>query len=103
MLRAQAENRVHFSPYTVTRDYKLFDRHSNAEFKSRVIAEITVVPPNSKKYTIEEATGSGWGEKIVRKMLDGEVAFAKDSAANSLTNDNYDFQLGPVHTIAGPR
>jgi Outer membrane lipoprotein-sorting protein len=93
MLRAQAENRIHFSPYIVTRDYKLFDRNSNVEFKSRVIAEITVVPPNSKKYTIEETAGSGWGEKIVRKLLDGEVAFAKDSAAGSITNDNYDFQL----------
>ena len=58
MLRAQAENRIDFSPYIVTRDYKLFDRNGDVEFKSCVIAEIAVVPPNSKKYTIEEATGS---------------------------------------------
>jgi hypothetical protein len=93
MLRARAENRIHSSPYIVTRVYKLFDRNSDAEFKSRVIAEIAVVSPNSKKYTIQETAGSEWGEKIVRKMLDSEVAFAKDSAANSITNDNYDFQL----------
>ena len=91
MARAQAENRSHLSPYIITRDYKLLDRQSNPGFKSRVVAKITVLPPDSKKYTIEDANGSGWGEKIVRKMLDGEVAFAKDSGASNITRDNYDF------------
>jgi hypothetical protein len=48
--------------------------------KSRVVAEIIVVPPDSKKYSIEETTGFGLAERIVRKALDGEVAFGKDSA-----------------------
>ena len=103
MLRAQADNHIHFSPYIVTRDYRLFDRNSDLEYKSRVIAEITVVPPDSKKYTIEGTTGSGWGEKIVRKMLDGEVAFAKDSAASDITRDNYDFLLIRESEMDGQR
>jgi hypothetical protein len=103
MLRAQADNRIHLSPYIVTRDYRLFDRDSDLEFKSRVIAEITVVPPDSKKYTIEETTGSGWVEKIVRNMLDGEVAFAKDSTASNITIDNYDFQLIKEDEMEGQR
>ena len=55
MAQAQAENRTHFRSYIVTRDYKLFGQESHLEFKSRVIAEITVVPPDSKKYTIENS------------------------------------------------
>ena len=103
MLRAQADNRIHFSPYIVTRDYRLFDRNSELGFTSRVIADIAVVPPDSQKYTIEETTGSRWGEKIVRKMLDGEVAFAKDSTASDITRDNYDFLLIRESEMDGQR
>ena len=93
MAQAQAGNRTHTRPYVVTRDYKLFDRESHLGFESRVVAAITVVPPDSKQYIIESTHGSEWGEKIVRKMLDGEVAFAKDSGSTDITPANYDFQL----------
>jgi len=93
MAQAQAGNQTRVRPYIVTRDYKLLGQENPLEFKSRVTAEITVVPPDFKKYTIENTNGSSWGEKVVRKMLDGEVAFAKDSAATGITRDNYDFLL----------
>lgn len=93
MAQAQAENRDHIHPYIVTRDYKLFGRESSLESKSDVIAEISVVPPDAKKYVIKSANGSGWGEKIVRKMLDGEIAFAVDFASTDITTQNYAFRL----------
>ena len=101
MAQAQAENRTHFRSYIVTRDYKGPEGH--LEFKSRVIAEITVVPPDSKTFTIENTNGSAWGETIVRKMLDGEVAFAKDSGSARITLDNYDFLFVREDELSGQR
>jgi hypothetical protein len=103
MARAQAENRTHFRPYIVTRDYKLFEGEDHNQAKSRVIAEITVVPPDSKTFTIENTNGSAWGETIVRKMLDGEVAFAKDSGSARITLDNYDFLFVREDELSGQR
>jgi hypothetical protein len=102
MARAQTENRSQFSPYAITRDYKLLDG-SDAGLKAHVVAKITVLPPILKKYTIEEANGSKLGETIVRKMLDREVAFAKDSGASDITGDNYDFLLVREDQIEGQR
>ena len=103
MAQAQAENRTRFRPYMVTRDYKLFDGGNHHEAKSRVTAEITFVPPDSKGYTIENKNGSGLGEKIVRKMLDGEMAFSKDSGATDITRANYDFLFVREEDLKGQR
>lgn len=103
MAHAQASNRVLFFPYTVTRDYKLFEGASLNPPRSHVVADITVVPPDSKKYTIESAAGSGLAERIVRKALDGEVAFAKDSSATDITRDNYHFALVGEKDLNGRR
>ncbi len=103
MAQAQAENRTHFRPYIVTRDYKLFDGKDHNQAKSRVVAEITVVPPDSKKYTVENSNGSRLEEQIVRKMLDGEVAFAKDSGATDITGENYDFRFVREDELSGKR
>lgn len=93
MAQAQAENRDNAHPYIVTRDYKLFGQQSSVDSKSHVVTKITVVPPNSKKYVIESTNGSGWGEKVVRKMLDGEVAYAKNPVSTDINRKNYDFLL----------
>jgi hypothetical protein len=103
MAQAQNENRTHFRPYKVTRDYKLFKGDNHGQVKSRLIAEISVVPPDSKKYTVENTSGSLLEEKIVRKMLDGEVAFAKDSGSSDITPENYDFQHIREDQIGGER
>ncbi len=103
MAQAQAENGDHIHPYIVTRDYKLFGQESSLESKSRVLAEITVVPPDSKKYIIQSAKGSGLGERVVRKMLDGEVEFARNSGSTDITTENYDFLLvGEDHLNGHP-
>lgn len=93
MAQAQADNRTHFVTYMVTRDYKVFEGDKHDQARSHVIANITVLSANSKKYSIEESDGSILGEKIVRKMLDGEVALAKDSKSTDITSGNYDFRL----------
>jgi hypothetical protein len=103
MARAQDENRTHFRPYKVTRDYKLLRGDSRTQVTSRLIAEISVVPPDSKKYTIDNANGSLVEERIVRKMLDGEVAFAKDSGSSDLTPENYDFRFIRGDEVSGQR
>jgi Outer membrane lipoprotein-sorting protein len=101
MSQAQAANRSLFLPYTVTRDYKLFEGEAPNPPKSHVVADIIVVPPYSKKYAIQTAAGSVLAERIVRKALDGEVAFAKDSRATDITRENYDFVLVGENELNG--
>jgi Outer membrane lipoprotein-sorting protein len=101
MSQAQAANRLGFLPYTVTRDYKLFEGEAPNPPKSHVVADIIAVPPDSKKYTIETSAGSVLAERIVRKALDGEVAFAKDSRATDITRENYDFALVGENELNG--
>ena len=56
MAQARAENRARLRPYVVTRNYKLFGK-DESKAKSEVIADVSFVPPDSKKYTIEETNG----------------------------------------------
>lgn len=103
MSRAQAANRILFLPYTVTRDYKLYNGENPNPPKSHVVADIIVVPPDSKKYTIATTAGSALAERIVRKALDSEVAFAKDSRETDITRENYDFALVGENELSGQR
>jgi hypothetical protein len=103
MAQAQAENRTHFRPYTVTREYKLFEGDNHEDAKTRVIAEITAVRLDSKQYAIDNPRESGLGETIVRKMLDREVAFAKDPGSTAITTDNYDFLFVREDELSGQR
>ncbi len=102
MAQARAENQARFRPYIVTRDYKLFGK-DRQEAKSQVTADITFVPPDLKRYAIQHANGSGLGEKIVRSMLEGEVAVAKDSSSTNISQDNYDFRFVREEDVDGQR
>jgi hypothetical protein len=92
MAQARAENRAHFRPYRVTRDYRLFGKERQ---KSRfeATAHVTFVPPDSKTYAIQRASGLGIGEKIVRQMLDGEAHIAKNYGSTDISPVNYDLRL----------
>ena len=92
MSQARAENRTHLRPYSVTRDYKLFGKEKQIA-KAEVIADVTFVPPDAKHYAIRQANGMGWGEKIVRQMLDHETDIVKDYGSTDLTAENYDFRF----------
>ena len=64
--KAQAENRQHYRAYTVVRDYRLFSK-GNQTPRSEVKAEVNFVPPDTKTFQIEKATGISRGEKIKSK------------------------------------
>ena len=92
MAQAGEHNHAHFRPYIVTVDYKLFGRVTVAPI-SEVIAELTFVPPYLKSYAIRDVTGTHIGERIVRRILEGQMAFAKDPGSTNISQDNYDFRF----------
>src|SRR3954468_22443155 len=102
MEQAQAESHAHMSPYSVTREYKFFgDDQQHA--KSQVLAKVDFAPPDQKNYTIEQASGSGQGEKITRKVLDHEKSMAKGDESVALTRENYDFEYLRSEAVNGRR
>jgi hypothetical protein len=103
MEQAQAESHAHMSPYSVTREYKFFgDDRQHA--KSQVLAKVDFAPPDEKNYTIEQASGSGQGEKITRKVLDHEKQMTKgENSGAALTRENYDFAYVRCEPINGRR
>jgi len=100
MVQARTDNRAGFRSYIVTRDYMLFgkDRHNS---KSQVIADVTFVPPGSKRYVIRETQGSRLGEKIVRRMLEGEAEIAKEYRSTDISLANYDFRFILAEHLGG--
>jgi hypothetical protein len=92
MARARAENQAHFRSYIVTRDYRLFGKE-RATTKSQVIADISFIPPATKTYTIQNTSGTGFGETIVRRMLMSEVEIARDYTSSDFSQENYDFRF----------
>jgi Outer membrane lipoprotein-sorting protein len=102
MAQAQTENQARFRPYIVTRDYKMFGK-DRPEAKSEVTANITFAPPNLKTYTVQHAAGSGLGETIVRRMLEGEIAMTKKSSATDISEDNYNFRFVREEDVDGKR
>ena len=91
MAQAGKDNHAHFRPYIVTRDYKLFGKEGIIP-TSQIIAELTFVPPYLKSFAIRHTNGSSMGETVVRRMLEGQMAFAKDSGSTDISQSNYDFR-----------
>jgi hypothetical protein len=102
MMAAQQENKAHVRPFTVKRDYLLLDKQDQQ--KAQVVANITVLPPDSKQYQIESSSG-GMGEKVLRDVLSKETENenGKDAHKKELTSENYDFQLLSEATMDGRR
>jgi hypothetical protein len=102
MAQARDQNRARLRPYVVTRDYKLFGSERD-KAKSEVSAVLTFVPPNSKKYDILEHSGSGLGERLVRRMLDRETAIVKEYSATDISAENYEFRFAREENLGGRR
>ena len=102
MTQARAANQSRLKPYVVTRLYVLAGKEDDNK-KSEVTAEVRFVPPNSKTYSIKGTEGSGLGERIVRRMLDGETQIVKDYGATDYTTANYDFRLAGEEALDGNR
>jgi hypothetical protein len=102
MEQAQSENRASIRAYVVTRDYQLF-KEGERQPQSTVIAEVSFVPPGTKKYEIQQASGSGQGEKLVRKVLSHEQEMAKDNGEHDLSRKNYEFAYVGMEGLDGAR
>jgi hypothetical protein len=102
MAQARADNRARFRSYIVTRDYKLFGKERQ-KTESQVTADIIFDPPDFKKYAIQQTSGAGLGEKIVRRMLESEVEVTKDYSSTDISPDNYDFRFIREEDVSGQR
>jgi hypothetical protein len=91
MEQARTENRATLRPYTVTRNYRLFGNENSAE--SEVIADVTFVPPDVKHFAIEDVSGKGMGEKIVRQMSEHEVELVRNYSSTEISAANCDFRF----------
>lgn len=91
MVTAQHDNKARLHAFTVRRGYFLMDKKD--ETKGEVVANITLLPPDSKQYWIESSSGGGIGEKVLRDILSKETEPAKDAQRKELSPENYDFQL----------
>jgi len=100
MAQARAENRSRLRPYGVTRDYRLFGKERHVA-KSEVIADVSFVPPDYKQYTIQKASGTGLGERIVRQMLEHEAAIVKNYGATDMSPANYNFRFVRAEELNG--
>lgn len=100
MLKAQLENKARVKPFTVKRGYLLLDKQEQE--KGKMVASITVLPPDAKEYQIESSSG-GMGEKILRDVLTKETEPPKDAARKELSRDNYDFKLLGEEALNGRR
>ena len=100
MLRAQQENKARVRPFTVKRGYLLLDKQDQQ--KAHVVANITVLPPDSKQYNIESSSG-GMGEKVLRDVLSKETESARDAQRKELSLQNYDFKLLGEEILDGQR
>jgi hypothetical protein len=102
MATAGEHNHLHFHPYVVTRDYKVFGKEAMIP-ASEVIAELTFVPPYLKSYAIRHTHGTSMGESVVRRLLEGQIAFAKDSGSTDISKGNYNFQFIREEVVNGER
>jgi hypothetical protein len=100
MLRVQQENKARVRPFTVKRGYLLLDKQDQQ--KAQVVANISILPPDSKQYNIESSSG-GMGEKVLRDVLSKETESSRDAQRKELSLENYDFQLLGEDTIDGRR
>jgi hypothetical protein len=101
MTAAQQQNKSRLRPFTVRRGYFLLDKKDQP--KSEVVANITVLPPDNKQYSIESSSGGGIGEKVLRDILSKETEPPKDEKKKELSAENYDFQLAGEEVISGRR
>jgi hypothetical protein len=100
MMAVLQESRMGGRAFTVRRDYQLFDK--KWESKAQVVVRVSFVPPDKLGYEIEKSRG-GFGEKILRDMLDREMEALHGVSQRELSTRNYDFALAGEETVEGRR
>ncbi len=91
MEQAQLTNNNHVVPYTVTREYALYGDNLQQP-TSEVIADVNFLPPDQKTYAIKESSGSGRGEKVVKKVLEHEAEITRTGKRIPISSADYDFR-----------
>ena len=86
--RTQQQNLAESRPHEIARRYEVF-RTRDKKPVSEVTAQIRFTPPDTKTYTIMQASGNPRGQKIVRSILDQETA--NNGGNNQISRTNYDF------------
>lgn len=97
---AQQENHQGARSYTVLRNYELFSGKKQ-EGNSQVQAEVSYSPPGTKAFAIRATSGSGRGERVVRRVLEHEAEMASSWQDVALTEENYSFGLLGKETVDG--
>jgi hypothetical protein len=69
--------------------------------RSEVIARVTFDPPGIKQFVIQQASGTGLGERIVRQMLEHETEIVRNNGATDLSPANYDFHYLREEQLGG--
>lgn len=101
MTKAMTSNQASLRRYTVTRDYRLYDK-SGQKAQSRVVADVQFMPPGSRSFVIRQAEGAGMGKKIAREMLTAESELA-DARKVEVSAANYGFTYLGEGRISGRR
>jgi len=100
MQRAEAAFRDQGIAYTVIREYQLSAQGAQHP-SSDVVAQVNVLSPSAKDYSIVKSEGSDRGAGIVRKVLDHEAQMAGQSEQHEISGRNYDFALLGRETVDG--
>jgi len=103
MTQAQLEAHNSIRPYEVTREYKFFQGVEDDSPDSHVVADVTYFPPDSKQFSIVNATGGGRGQHVVKKVLEQETQMSGQWRQSALTDENYKFSLMGEETLNGRR
>lgn len=101
--QAQLAVRDNARPYVVTRDYQFYEGQEKQQPDSEVTAEISYLPPSTKEFSIQEARGSGRGERVVRKVLEHEQQMSSSWRDSAITDENYKFSLLGEEALNGRR
>jgi len=103
MIQTQVEAHNGAKPYEVTREYRFFEGEEDGHPDTNVVADVTYFPPDSKEYSIRNASGGGRGQHVVKKVLDHEKQTAGQWRQSALTDDNYKFSMLGEETLNGQR
>jgi hypothetical protein len=95
---AEQQNPAKTRGYKVTRSYKLF-HDDKRQPVSQTIAEVSFVPPSTKKYEIKQSSGIARGQKMVRDILDLESVPAQSSS--EISRRNYEFVFLQQEKLGG--
>jgi hypothetical protein len=88
--RTEEQNAALSRPYEMAWQYILF-RGDDRKPTSEVTAQISFIPPNIKTFNITEEHGNSRGKKIVRDVLEQEVASTREGHKGEICRSNYDF------------